>query len=182
MSAGSCEESVSAVLDTLFDGAILLAGDPVRAEALVVDATAGACAEYARSYTGADFDTWLITRMIRRWLDAHGLTDMDESVVEADVRRAGHLDEVVGELARIEADAPDALPELVRSAMNELPLAQRAVLWMVNVAGFSYAEAAKAVGSDRFVVAETLYAARRSLQYLLAAALRGDGQANAGAA
>ena len=43
-SAWSCEEAVSAVLDTLFDGASLLAGDPVRAEALIVDATAGACA------------------------------------------------------------------------------------------------------------------------------------------
>lgn len=182
MSAGWCEESVSAVLDTLFDGAILLAGDPVRAEALVVDATTGACAEYSRSFTDADFDTWLITRMVRRWLDAHGVADIDEPSPEADVRRAGRLDDVLEELGQIEADAPDALPDLVRSAMNELPLAHRAVLWMVNVAGFSYAEAATAVGSDRFVVAETLFAARRSLQYLLAAALRGEERTDAGAA
>lgn len=182
MSAGSCEESVSAALDTLFDGAILLAGDPVRAEALVLDATSGACAEFAGSYTDADFDTWLVTRMIRRWFDAHGAADIDEPLAEAAARRAGYLDDVLAELSRIEAEAPDSLPDLIRGAMNELPLAQRAVLWMVNVAGFSYAEAARAVGSDRFVVAETLFAARRSLQYLLAVALRGKGQADAGAA
>lgn len=182
MSAGSCEESVSAVLDTLFDGAILLAGDPVRAEALVVDATSGACADYARSYTGADFDIWLITRMIRRWFDAHGLIDIDDPMQDADVRRAGHLDDVLLELTRIETDDPDALPDLVRRAMSELPLVQRAVLWLVNVVGFSYADAARAVGSDRFVVAETLFAARRSLQYLLAVALRSGNRADAGAA
>lgn len=182
MSAGSCEESVSAVLDTLFDGAILLAGDPVRAEALVVDATVGACDEYSRSYTGADFDTWLVTRMIRRWFDAHGTADSDESILEAEMRGAGHLDDVLTELARIEQDTPDALPELVRGAMSELPLVQRAVLWMVNVAGFSYADTARAVGSDRFAVGKTLYAARHSLQYLLALALRGEGRADAGAA
>ena len=40
-----------------------------------------------------------------------------------------------------------------RGAMNELPLTQRAVLWLVNVVGFSYAETSKALGSDRFFVA-----------------------------
>lgn len=182
MSAGSCEETVSAVLDTLFDGAVLLAGDPVRAEALVVDATSGACDEYARAHDSRDFSTWIITRMIHRWFDAHGVNSLPAPADDGYGRGAPSLTNIITDLGRLEEQSTGVLEVLVRRAMSELPLGQRAALWLVNVVGFSYADAARAVRSERARLVETLYAARRSLQYLLAAALRSGAQADAGAA
>ncbi|MFQ5679627.1 MAG: RNA polymerase sigma factor [Gemmatimonadota bacterium] len=173
------EERVSGSLDALFDGATLLVGQPDRAEALVVSVVVEAARTYPRP-EGEGFRKWILGRLIRHYVRyVEAAHDGEErkarqagSGSEPVANRDTTLDALLLSLAELDRAGPEQLGEIVRGCMGELPVRERAALWLVNVMQFSYAEAARVLGMRLGLLRETLYRARKDLQGRLAVALQ----------
>lgn len=176
------EEKVSEALDALYDGADLLTGEPARAEALVIGVVVEAArAAHPPPLEPEDFRTWILGRLVRHYLDyidASGDAEPRPAASVPDPAAAPAREEtgaLVEGLNRLDASAPGRLGELIRGAMGELPVRERAAMWLVDVMEFGYADAARSLGIRLRVLRETLYRARRDLQLRLGAALREEG-------
>ncbi len=175
------EERVSRSLNALSDGARLLTGNPDRADSLVVSVVVDASRVYARSEVDGDFGKWIVGRMVKQYLDyldGTGGWPEDEPVRSPDaLERFTHssesdVDAMLRGMSALEAGDSDRLGHLIRSAMGQLGLLERTVLWLVNVMGFSYAETSAVVGLNPIELRDTLLRARRELQARLAIALQ----------
>lgn len=180
------EDRVSRTLDVLFDGASLLTREPRRAEDLVVSVVVDA----ARRYTGLreqrEFRKWIVGRLVKQYLEFAGAADterLEEAGPDeaADVRvpatRAaageGH-DALFARLSFLDRRDPEKLDRIIRESMEELPLVERAAVWLVGALDFSYGEAAAILGVPVRELRGTLFRARRELQARVSVALQGE--------
>ncbi len=184
------EEKVGQALDALFDGATLLTGNLERAEALVVSVVVDAARRRERQLDGERFRRWIVGRMVRSYIEYREEQPERSAVIEPAQRatpdgdpaaweRPGpELDEtgVEGLLRNLEALSVSAerLGRVIRAQMMRLGTEERVALWLVNVLGFGYSEAAAALEIGRPELRQRLYRGRRELQARLAVALRED--------
>lgn len=174
------EDKVGAALDALYDGADLLTGEARRAESLVLSVVVEAARAYPASGATRDFRQWILSRLVRHYLDYANSAGHAEAraVSEGPVGEEGGIGDsaeragLVEELTRLDEAAPDRLRDLIRRSMRRLPLRERSALWLVNVMDFGYGETARALGVSPSEVRDLLYRARRDLQVRLALALR----------
>lgn len=179
-------------LDALLDGALLLVGEPEKAEALVLTVVSEAARRPEAPEEDDDFRRWICGRLVRQYLtyarDAHGKVEPSVFGGPDRVRPSGEdapsgmislvpfdetaMDDLLGRLDALDRGAPDRLGELIRHEMLGLPLATRATLWLVDVLGASWAEAARALEVPLASLRARLYAGRREMQARLAVALR----------
>lgn len=189
MSASAAfEEKMSSALDALYDGAELLTEGPSRAEALVLAVVVEAAREPAPPEDPEEFRRWILARMIRHYLGyakASGADGSGETEPDGAGRPDGRDRSALAErLDRLERTAPERLAEAIRRSMRALPLRERVALWLVNVMGFPYAEAAAALEAALGELRELLYRARAEMRLRLAIELRGrpgEGEAASGA-
>lgn len=175
------EEKVSGSLNALSDGAHLLTGDADGAEALVVNVVVEASRVHGRSEIEGDFGKWIIGRMVKRYLgyvEEAGDRPAVEPVRAPDAwerslsRSESDVDALLRGMNALEAGDSDRLGHLIRVAMRQLGLRERAALWLVNVIGFGYTDAAAALELSPIELRDTLLRARRELQARLALALQ----------
>lgn len=189
-SEGTFEERIGDSLDALFDGAELLTRESLRAEKLVLSVVVEAARSHPRGPGEAvDFRKWILGRMVRQYVeyaegDVLGEAEEDrasgegsasvapEEVPEGEAGSA--VESLLTNLSTLDRSAPDRLGVLIRSAMRELRLYDRAALWLVNVMDFSYAEAARSLGIGPAALRRTLRRARKELQLRLAGALQAE--------
>ncbi|MFQ5889481.1 MAG: RNA polymerase sigma factor [Gemmatimonadota bacterium] len=185
--SGACtyEECISGVLDALYDGAVLLTGSADRAEALALDVVVRGASAFRRGPRPSDFRAWILTRMVRQYLDF-----MRERHAPVEVLMSWSLEEgPAGEMepggrsaagweaaSRLESADPERFGELVRQALVELPLEQRAATWLVGSVGVGYAEAAEAIGVGRSELRQLLFEGRRALHRSMERALLAEAE------
>jgi RNA polymerase sigma-70 factor (ECF subfamily) len=151
-------------LDTLYRGALRLTRDPDQAQDLVQEAYLRAI-RYQNSYQqGTNMKAWLFAIMRNLFWDRFkgsrkedvSLDDVGEFILYEKLRDEG---------ARPEADVLDKLAasEVVK-AVEQLPPLHREVVLLVDVEGFSYKDAAQALGVPIGTVMSRLHRARQQLQ------------------
>ncbi|HEY6876179.1 MAG TPA: sigma-70 family RNA polymerase sigma factor [Candidatus Dormibacteraeota bacterium] len=151
-------------LDTLYRGALRLTRDPDQAQDLVQEAYLRAL-RYQHSYqTGTNMKAWLFAIMRNLFWDRFkgvrkddvSLDDVGDFVLYEKLRDDG---------AKPEADVLDriAANEVV-AAVEKLPPLHREVVLLVDVEGFSYKDAAQALGVPIGTVMSRLHRARQQLQ------------------
>ncbi|HVH62117.1 MAG TPA: sigma-70 family RNA polymerase sigma factor [Candidatus Dormibacteraeota bacterium] len=150
-------------LDTLYRGALRLTRDPDAAQDLVQEAYLRAL-RYQHSYqAGTNMKAWLFAIMRNLFWDRFkgrkedvSLDDVGEFVLFKKLRDEG---------AKPESDVLDriAATEVV-AAVDKLPPLHREVVVLVDVEGFSYKDAADALGVPIGTVMSRLHRARQQLQ------------------
>jgi RNA polymerase sigma-70 factor (ECF subfamily) len=137
--------------------ALSLAGNQQDADDLVQSACEKALRNAVQFTPGTRLDSWLYRIIQTIWLDdrrktkRHGATVDPETVTLSDDGKAAALPDDRMTLAR------------ARSAMLELPEAQRAVLALVAIEGLSYREAAEVLEVPIGTVMSRLARAREAL-------------------
>lgn len=183
------EERVSAVLDALYDGAELLAEGTSRAEALVIAVVVEAAREPTWPEAPEAFRSWILARLVQHYLDYATAFEGSDGRPDGDAVPTADRSEDPGAIAmadlveRLDREEPERLTETIRRCMRELPVRERAALWLVNVMEFPYAEAAAALEVRFRELRDLLYRARGEMRFRLALALRprsGSGGAASG--
>lgn len=171
------EEKIGRALDDLYTGALLLTRDADRAESLVVETVAEAFRARRREPDSDSFRNRIVSRMVHRHLDR---SDEDVSVRGADEAQRHDdrpaldaLQALLHRLDTLEAEDPEGLARLIRVELQELPLLDRAAVWLVTVLGFTYAEAASALHVDSSHIRRCVFRGRYALQLRLGRALGG---------
>ena len=135
--------------------ALALAGSRDAAEDLLQSGVERALRKWESYEEGKRLDSWMYKIMQNLWFD------MRRSASAGPIY-TGEAPDVAGADGRDVAEARDEL-RLVREAFAELPEDQRAVLALVVIEGFSYAQAAEALGTPIGTVMSRLARARASL-------------------
>ncbi|HIP23849.1 MAG TPA: RNA polymerase sigma factor [Rhodobacteraceae bacterium] len=152
-----CRREIERALSGLLKYAYTLSRDSEAAGELVQETVLKALSTNTQPENAEDFRPWLFTilrnahidhvRRIRRHIDRHETVD-DIDDLPAFV---GHVeDTVINQLS-------------VRQAVMHLPEAHRDILALVDMAGFSYAEASAALGIPKGTVMSRLSRARRAM-------------------
>jgi RNA polymerase sigma-70 factor, ECF subfamily len=161
---------------TLLQSAIRLTRNPHDAEDLVQETMARACAGFPAFKPGTNLRAWLFRIMMNIFINGYRKRQREplmvyESADDALAAMPGaHLSvraESAEELAL--SRLPDA--EIV-SAMRSLPADFRLAVYLVDVAGYSYREAAAMMGTPIGTVMSRLHRGRASLRAQLTPALR----------
>ena len=151
-------------LDTLYRSALRLTRDPDQAQDLVQEAYLRAL-RYQHSYqTGTNMKAWLFAIMRNLFWDRFKGVRKDDVSLD-DVGDFVLYEKLRDEGARPEADVLDriAATEVV-AAVEKLPPLHREVVVLVDVEGFSYKDAAQALGVPIGTVMSRLHRARQQLQ------------------
>jgi len=153
-------------MDTLYDAALRLTGQPAAAQDLTQETMLRALRSFATFKPGTNCKAWLLRiqynlfctqyRKDRRlplvWLDA-----TDEPSVEPASFEPGPEEQAVRQIDR----------ENVRRAIARLPQEFRTAVTLVDIHGLSCAEAAEVMGVPRGTILSRLHRARRRLEGLL---------------
>jgi len=153
-------------MDTLYDAALRLTGQPAAAQDLTQETMLRALRSFATFKPGTNCKAWLLRiqynlfctqyRKDRRlplvWLDA-----TDEPSVEPASFEPGPEEQAVRQIDR----------ENVRRAIARLPQEFRTAVTLVDIHGLSCAEAAEVMGVPRGTILSRLHRARRRLERLL---------------
>jgi RNA polymerase sigma-70 factor, ECF subfamily len=151
-------------LDTLYRGALRLTHDPDAAQDLVQEAYLRAI-RYQHSYqAGTNMKAWLFAIMRNLFWDRFKGSRKDDVSLD-DVGDFVLYDRLKDEGAKPESDVLDkiAASEVV-AAVDKLPPLHREVVLLVDVEGFSYKDAAQALGVPIGTVMSRLHRARQQLQ------------------
>ncbi len=153
-------------MDTLYDAALRLTGQPAAAQDLTQETMLRALRSFATFKPGTNCKAWLLRiqynlfctqyRKDRRlplvWLDA-----TDEPSIEPASFEPGPEEQAVRQIDR----------ENVRRAIARLPQEFRTAVTLVDIHGLSCAEAAEVMGVPRGTILSRLHRARRRLERLL---------------
>jgi RNA polymerase sigma-70 factor, ECF subfamily len=154
------QRRLASVQDALFGYALALTRDRETARDLFQDCVVNALAAGEEPCSGSAFKSWIFSIMRHRWID----------VWRSDRRHWRHLhamDPSSPDRMRPEAD-PDLSAVIVnrlavRRAFDDLAPAHRHVLALIDIAGFTYQEAAEVLGVPHGTVMSRVSRARREL-------------------
>jgi len=135
----------------------LLAGDAARADDLVQDTLERACAKWAQWRPGPALRAWLMTLMHNLYLNQVRDRRHDDG--------AAGLDETAEPSHEPLARAPEMMD--LERAVARLPPALRAVLLLVGVEEYTYAEAAGILDVPVGTVMSRLHRARESVRAMM---------------
>jgi RNA polymerase sigma-70 factor, ECF subfamily len=160
--------TAGAVAETgaLYRAALRLTRNPAEAEDLVQDTFVKAFRFAGRFTQGTNLRAWLFTILINTWRNRVRDTGRDPVDVDSElVERAGP-----------EQGSPDSPEDLLlrstmdvqlRAALDRLPAAFRAAVWLRDVEEFSYAEIARMLAVPIGTVMSRISRGRRQLHALL---------------
>jgi RNA polymerase sigma-70 factor (ECF subfamily) len=148
-------EQLVALLPRLRRFAIALAGQREAGEDLLQAGVERALARADAFEEGRRLDSWMFKIMHNLWIDSRRRSgrevQVDPSALDA-----------MGEDGRVTVEARDDL-RAVREAFAALPLEQRAVMALIVLEGYSYAEAAEALDTPIGTIMSRLSRARATL-------------------
>jgi RNA polymerase sigma factor (sigma-70 family) len=166
-------DEVEPLIDVLARGARRLTRSNADAEDLLQDALLHAYAGFGTFKDGSNLKAWLFRILYNRWVSAYrakqcrpfevpvdGVTERDLADSAARLP-AGHRS--------AEAEVLDALPDIeIKAAMDALPDGFRAVVYLADIQGFTYAETAVILGIPHGTVMSRVSRGRQRLRVALA--------------
>lgn len=152
-------------LDALYRTALRLAGSRAEAEDLVQDACLRAFQNFHRFTPGTNCRAWLFTIMRNVFLNRVRYRGREV------LKDGAELESATASVTAPSSNHPEAeffrrvLPGDVERALRSLPLAFREVVILVDLEGFSYREAAAALGCPVGTVMSRVYRGRGLLRH-----------------
>jgi RNA polymerase sigma-70 factor, ECF subfamily len=167
---------------TLLQSATRLTRNPQDAEDLVQETMARACAGFPAFKPGTNIRAWLFRIMMNIFINGYRKRQREPLMVfESDGETLAALSGAHLSL-RTESAEEQALARLptaeIVSAMRALPADFRQAVYLIDVAGYSYRDAATMMGTPIGTVMSRLHRARASLRAQLAPARRFAGPVN----
>jgi RNA polymerase sigma-70 factor, ECF subfamily len=161
---------------TLLQSAIKLTRNPHDAEDLVQETMTRACAGFTAFKPGTNIRAWLFRIMMNIFINGYRKRQREPLMVyEPDSDALGALAGGHPSL-RTESAEEQALSRLptdqIVGAVRALPADSRQAVYLIDVAGYSYREAATMMGTPIGTVMSRLHRARASLRAQLATARR----------
>ena len=158
-------------LDALFRTALRLCrGQEAEAEDLLQDALLRALANYDQLREVSAGRAWLFTILTRTHLNRLRTAHRRAELVDTELPD-GAFEEALAEWAPLRSPAEEMetqqLGEQLTSALDDLPVELRRVVWLVDVEGFTHREAASMEQVPEGTIASRLFRARRQLRTAL---------------
>jgi RNA polymerase sigma-70 factor (ECF subfamily) len=156
-----------ALLDSLYGTALRLTRDADRAQDLVQDTYLKAFRARARFAVGTNLKAWLFTILHNTWRNRR--RDQARSRVEFDSEAVEQAHESVGGPVVPGAESPEALllragfDQELKAALDALPDAFRAAVWLRDVEELSYQEIADVLAIPIGTVMSRISRGRRQL-------------------
>ncbi len=168
LTARAFAEEAMSHLDTLYRGALRLTRDADRAQDLVQDTYVRAL-RYKHSYQpGTNMKAWLFAIMRNLFWDRFRGGRQEDLSLDDDTGDFALYDRLKDEAAVPEQEVLDRLAAAeVVAAVERLSPLHREVVFLVDVEGFSYKDAAQVIGVPIGTVMSRLHRARQQLQKLL---------------
>ena len=155
-------------METLDRMAMWHTGNPFEAEELLQD-TFVLALRFADSYkNGSNLRAWLLRIMRNRHISVLRRKNLERRVFEAEGRYSltewsiGQMS--LGNTTRADSASLDELSDCVLAAMQELHPEFRDAIWMCDVEGLSYADAAKRAGRPIGTIMSRIHRGRRALR------------------
>jgi RNA polymerase sigma-70 factor (ECF subfamily) len=149
-------------LEVLFRVALSITHDAADAEDLVQETLLRAYRSIER-FDGAHPRAWLLT--IMRNAHLNGLRRRRPELLRDPDSHTEQIADPAGHAASAESIVMDGtFDSVVESAFNDLPERFRKVVWLVDIGGLSYEEAARAVGIPVGTVMSRLHRGRRRIR------------------
>jgi RNA polymerase sigma factor (sigma-70 family) len=150
-------------LEVLHRGARRLTRNEADAEDLLQDTLLHAYAGFRSFRSGSNIQAWLFRIMHNRWVSTHRYRQRrpvevsDEGITERDLAPSA------------EAEALDAIPnQVLKAALDTLPVGFRVALYYADVQGFTYAQTAALMNVPVGTVMSRVARARKRLRVPLA--------------
>ena len=168
--AARFERDVSPFLQSLYGGALRMTRNPTDAEDLVQESMLKAFAAFGSFTEGTNLKAWLFRILTNTYINQYRKKQRAPLQTSADELTDGQLNEVGENLglrsAEAEAMAKLADGEIV-DALAALPDDFRMAVYLVDIEGFSYKEAAEIMDTPVGTVMSRLSRGRKQLRELL---------------
>lgn len=168
--AARFERDVAPFLDSLYGAALRMTRNPVDAEDLVQEATLKAFAAFGSFTEGTNLKAWLFRILTNTYINQYRKNQRSPLQTSADELTDSELNEVGQSLGMRSAEA-EAMARLadgeIVDALAALPEDFRMAVYLVDVEGFSYKEAAEIMETPVGTVMSRLSRGRKQLRELL---------------
>jgi len=165
------ERDVLPLLPNLYSAALRMTRNPSDAEDLVQETYLRAFRGFKGFEEGTNLKAWIYRILTNTYINIYRKKQREPVTVSGDDIEDWYLYEKLGESAvapSAEAAIIEALPEEeVKVALESLPEGFRLAVWLVDVEGFSYKEAAEMLGVPIGTVMSRLHRGRKSLEKAL---------------
>ena len=141
------EELALPALDDLYRVACRLEGDPARAGDLFQEALLVAFRKFSQLGRASSFRAWAVTILRRTYFNLHRRAEPIVSMADAGANDSDQKTFAVPEPAPDERLLARRLARELSAALDGLAPEQRLAVFLIDVQGFSYAEAAEALGA-----------------------------------
>lgn len=166
------EELVGQHLNDLYGTALCCAGGAERAEELLYGALRRAFHEFPSPRDVPDFRLWVLAIIARACLEGGRRRGVDPWVVAPGAALGIEAEEIPVPLPLPGTPAYAAAGDALKSALWSLEVGTRMSVWLVNVLGLRYREAAQCLGVPVEQVMTALVRGRRRLHAELARSVR----------
>src|SRR5437773_216073 len=165
------ERDAMPLLPGLYSAALRLTRNPADAEDVVQEAFLRAYRGFAGFTEGTNLKAWMYRILTNTFINAYRKKKRQPVEVLEDELPDWYLYEQLGgegTVASAESTVLESIPdEDVREALDALPEAFRMAVWLVDVEGFSYKEAAEILDVPIGTVMSRLHRGRKALQKAL---------------
>ena len=165
------ERDVLPLLPNLYSAALRMTRNPSDAEDLVQETYLRAFRGFKGFEEGTNLKAWIYRILTNTYINIYRKKQREPVTVSGDDIEDWYLYDKLGESAvspSAEASIIEALPEEeVKVALESLPEGFRLAVWLVDVEGFSYKEAAAMLEVPIGTVMSRLHRGRKSLEKAL---------------
>jgi RNA polymerase sigma-70 factor (ECF subfamily) len=173
------ERDVLPLLPNLYSAALRMTRNPSDAEDLVQETYLRAFRGFKGFAEGTNLKAWIYRILTNTYINIYRKKQREPVTVSGDDIEDWYLYDKLGESAvspSAEASIIEALPEEeVKVALESLPEGFRLAVWLVDVEGFSYKEAAEILDVPIGTVMSRLHRGRKSLEKALWVTVRERG-------
>jgi RNA polymerase sigma-70 factor (ECF subfamily) len=165
------EKDAVPLMAGLYSAALRMTRNPGDAEDLVQETYLRAYRGFASFEEGTNLKAWMYRILTNTFINTYRKKQREPQMVSGDDVEDWYLYDKLGESA-VEASAEtkviESLPqEEVKAALESLPEGFRLAVWLVDVEGFSYKEAAEILDVPIGTVMSRLHRGRKALEKAL---------------
>jgi RNA polymerase sigma-70 factor (ECF subfamily) len=165
------ERDVVPLLSGLYSAALRMTRNPSDAEDLVQETYLRAYRGFSSFEEGTNLKAWMYRILTNTYINTYRKKQREPQMVSGDDLEEWYLYDKLGEAAvepSAEATVIESLPEEeVKAALDSLPEGFRMAVWLVDVEGFSYKEAADILEVPIGTVMSRLHRGRKALEKAL---------------
>ena len=162
------ERDVIPLMPNLYSAALRMTRNPSDAEDLLQETYLRAFRGFSGFTEGTNIKAWVYRILTNTYINSYRKKQREPQTVSGDDLDEWYLYDRIEAEDSAEAEVLESLPEAeVKAALESLPEGFRLAVWLVDVEGFSYKEAAEILEVPVGTVMSRLHRGRKSLEKAL---------------